>query len=121
MHLAFPHQGICRLAALQDDLICLPSKVASGMGNLGPLVLCTRVTNSLLLLDPSTLRGSHVDVNAYWRLPYKPLLTSRQMVEYVVLDIEPLGNQTKHYAMAEAQVAGARLARSSLCVWDTSF
>lgn len=41
---------------------------------------------------------------AYWRLPYRPLLTSRQLVEFVILDIEPLGPTTNRWALAEAQV-----------------
>jgi nonsense-mediated mRNA decay protein 3 len=31
---------ICR-----EDLICLSPRVAVGLGNLGPLVICTKVTN----------------------------------------------------------------------------
>ncbi|KAJ6867516.1 60S ribosomal export protein NMD3-like [Populus alba x Populus x berolinensis] len=42
---------ICR-----EDLICLPPRVAVGLGNPGPLVICTKVTNSIALLDPFTLR-----------------------------------------------------------------
>ncbi|KAJ6861588.1 60S ribosomal export protein NMD3-like [Populus alba x Populus x berolinensis] len=32
---------ICR-----EDLICLPPRVAVGLGNPGPLVICTKVTNT---------------------------------------------------------------------------
>jgi nonsense-mediated mRNA decay protein 3 len=41
---------------IQDDLICLPAKLASSLGGIGPLVLCTKVTNQITLLDPATLR-----------------------------------------------------------------
>lgn len=47
----------------------------------------------------------------YWRQPFQALLSSRQLVEYVVLDIEPLaapqGCGTSRYQLAEAQVARA--------------
>ena len=47
---------------LQDDLICLASRVAASAGNVGPLVLCTRVTNVLSVTDPSTLRFAQIEV-----------------------------------------------------------
>ena len=49
-------------ASLQEDLICLPAKLSSSNGGIGPLVLCTRVTNSIALTDPATLRQIHLDV-----------------------------------------------------------
>ncbi|CBI28630.3 unnamed protein product, partial [Vitis vinifera] len=48
---------ICR-----EDLICLPPKVAVSLGNLGPLVICTKVSNNIALLDPFTLRHSDAQV-----------------------------------------------------------
>ena len=48
---------------VQDDLICLPQRVANSLGSLGPIVLCTRVTSSLTLLDLNTLRTAQIDVS----------------------------------------------------------
>lgn len=36
--------------------MCLPAKLAASLGNIGPLVLVTRVTNAITLTDPLTLR-----------------------------------------------------------------
>jgi nonsense-mediated mRNA decay protein 3 len=47
---------------VQDDLLCLAPKVSSQFGGLGPMVLCTRVTNALVLTDPITLRAVSLDV-----------------------------------------------------------
>ena len=55
-------QTPCCSAGLQDDLVCIPQKMAGSTGNLGPLVLCTRVTNNITLTDPATLRSIHLDV-----------------------------------------------------------
>ncbi|KAF6250964.1 hypothetical protein COO60DRAFT_1678393 [Scenedesmus sp. NREL 46B-D3] len=74
----------------KDDLICLPAKLASSLGSLGPLVLCSRITNVLTLLDPTNLRTAHMEAPVYWRSPFQAMMSSRQLVEYVVLDIEPL-------------------------------
>lgn len=45
-----------------------------------------------------------MQANAYWRAPYTPMLGSRQLVEFVVLDIELLGPAHGKHALAEAQV-----------------
>ncbi len=42
--------------------MCLPPKLAERLGNLGPLVLCTRVASALTLLDPVTLRHTQLEV-----------------------------------------------------------
>lgn len=44
--------------------MCLPAKLAASLGNLGPLVLCTRVSAALTLVDPLTLRHAQVEVIA---------------------------------------------------------
>lgn len=74
----------------KDDLLCLPPKVAASHGGMSPLVLCTRVTNALTLTDPVSLRSAVLEGTAYWRSPFKALMNSRQLVEYIVLDIEIL-------------------------------
>ncbi|XP_004503106.1 uncharacterized protein [Cicer arietinum] len=100
---------ICR-----EDIICLPAKAAGTLGNIGPIVICTKVTNSIALLDPLTLKYGFLDADQYWRTSFKSLLTSRQLVEYIVLDIEVVSSRfgpsevtmggTK-YVLADAQVA----------------
>ncbi|WVZ22342.1 hypothetical protein V8G54_000886 [Vigna mungo] len=94
--------SICR-----EDLICLPPKVAVSLGNIGPIVICTKVTNSIALLDPFTLRHCFLDADQYWRTSFKSLLTSRQLVEYIVLDVEVVSSEVTiggtKYLLADAQ------------------
>ncbi|XP_065868596.1 uncharacterized protein [Euphorbia lathyris] len=95
---------ICR-----EDLICLPPEVRRNLGNLGPIVICTKVTNSIALLDPLTLRQAYLDADRYWKTSFKSLLTSRQLVEYIVLDVDITGPEVivggSKYVLADAQVA----------------
>ncbi|KAL5564421.1 hypothetical protein UlMin_027585 [Ulmus minor] len=95
---------ICR-----EDLICLPPKLALSLGNIGPLVICTKVTNSIALLDPITLGHCFLDADQYWRSSFKSLLNSRQLVEFIVLDVELVSSEVNiggsKYALADAQVA----------------
>lgn len=97
---------VCR-----EDLICLPPKVRIGLGNIGPLVICTKVTNSIALLDPRTLRHCFLDADQYWRSSFKSFVSSRQLVEYIILDVEPVHDSSEvyiggsKYLLADAQVA----------------
>ncbi|KAJ7968500.1 60S ribosomal export protein NMD3 [Quillaja saponaria] len=95
---------ICR-----EDLICLPPKVAANLGNLGPLVICTKVAKRIALLDPFTLRNCFLSADLYWRAPFKPMFTSRQLVKYIVLDVEPVSYEINvgatQYKLADVQVA----------------
>mmetsp|Transcript_18620 Transcript_18620/g.56214 ORF Transcript_18620/g.56214 Transcript_18620/m.56214 type:complete len:550 (+) Transcript_18620:224-1873(+) len=89
----------------KDDLVCLPAKLAASLGNLGPLVLCSRVSAALTLVDPLTLRHAQVEAGTYWHSPFRSLILPKQLVEFVVLDIELLGPTTSRHSLAEAQVA----------------
>ncbi|KAK6130538.1 hypothetical protein DH2020_035719 [Rehmannia glutinosa] len=95
---------ICR-----EDLICLPPEVAVGLGNLGPLVICNKVSNNLALLDPFALRQSFLNKDQYWSSSFKALLSSKQLVEYIVLDVEAVSREVDvrgvKYVLADAQVA----------------
>jgi hypothetical protein len=42
--------------------VCVPAKAAAALGGFGPLALCTRVSNTLTLTDPATLRAIQLDV-----------------------------------------------------------
>ena len=155
---------------VQDDLVCIPHKAAAALGGFGPLALCTRVSNTLTLTDPQTLRSIQMDVscfmlpsllllhapssvlaiaavcfsgwhgksrgsqcvraklfrtaqcllahvihhphlcqllsqaNQYWRQPFTPVLNSRQLAEFVVLDVELAGPPTGRFVLADVQV-----------------
>ena len=98
----------CELIPIcKDDLVALPVKLAKSIGNIAPLALCYRVGTSINLLDPNTLQTADVPSHIYWRTPFKTLADVRELVEFVVLDIEPLGNQTGRFHLAEATVARA--------------
>ncbi|KAI3990343.1 hypothetical protein MKX01_007328 [Papaver californicum] len=48
------------------------------LGNMGPLVLCTKISENIVLLHPLTLRMSYMVADQYWMIPFKTLLSSRQ-------------------------------------------
>ncbi|XP_058746745.1 uncharacterized protein LOC131619691 [Vicia villosa] len=93
---------ICR-----QDLIFLPPNVASSLGNIGPIVICTMVTNVITLFDPLTLTQCCLDGDMYWRAPFKSLLTREELVEYLVLDVKEVCSKVngKKFGLANAEVA----------------
>ncbi|KAF8475627.1 NMD3 family-domain-containing protein [Kalaharituber pfeilii] len=91
----------------KDDLVCLPIKLARSIGNIPPLVLCQKVANTLHLLDPNTLHTAELAVPVYWRQPFPTLADVQDLVEFIVLDIEPLGPVQAKYVLAEVEVARA--------------
>lgn len=97
----------------KDDLVCLPAKTAKSLGNIGQLVLCHKITNSLKFIDPISLQVADVPAEKYWRDPLPSLATIPEMIEFLVLDIEPTGRygtnaqggQNRRLEEADAQVS----------------
>jgi nonsense-mediated mRNA decay protein 3 len=101
----------------KDDLVALPPKLARSLGNISPLTLCYRVGTSINLLDPNTLQTADVPTPVYWRSPFKNLADVQELVEFIVMDIEPVGESKGRFFLAEVTVARA----SDLGVNDTTY
>lgn len=69
------------------------------------MTLCSRVGNSIHLLDPYTLQETDVQSNIYWREPFSALASVTDLVEFIVLDIEPTGQVRGKHVLADAEVA----------------
>ncbi|ORZ40245.1 RNA binding protein [Catenaria anguillulae PL171] len=88
----------------KDDLIVLPPKLAKSMGGMGQLVLCTRVANTLTVMDPNSLQAHEISAAQFWRTPFNALGNARHLTEYYVIDVEPSGLVRGKYALADVQV-----------------
>jgi nonsense-mediated mRNA decay protein 3 len=71
------------------------------------------VGNSLHLLHPSTLRSCEVVASTYWRAPFDSLATVSDLLEFIVLDVEPSGKTRGKWVLADAQVALSGAFRST--------
>jgi nonsense-mediated mRNA decay protein 3 len=108
----------CELVPIcKDDLVALPIKLAKQIGNISPLVLCYRVGTAVNLLDPNTLQVADLSTPIYWRTPFAPIADVQDLVEFIVMDIEPIGPQKGRFLLAEATIARA----SDLRVNDTTY
>ena len=98
----------CELLPIcKDDLVAIPIKMAKSIGNIAPLTVCYRIGTSVNLLDPTTLQTADLPASTFWRAPFKSLADVKELVEFVVLDIEPTGTQNGRFFGAEATVARA--------------
>ena len=91
----------------KDDLVALPIKLAKQIGNIAPLTICHRIGTSVNLLDPATLQTADVSTPIYWRSPFASLADVQELVEFVVMDIEPTNPpiQKGRFLLAEATIA----------------
>jgi len=95
---------VCR-----EDLICLPPKLRTSLGNVCPIVLCHKVSNLLHLVDVTTGANYEVNKETYGRTPFTAIANARQLVPFVVLDIShvPTNNNSyfSHFLIVDVQIA----------------
>ncbi|RYP53318.1 hypothetical protein DL768_001675 [Monosporascus sp. mg162] len=59
------------------------------------------------LLDPNTLQTADISSPIYWRAPFTALAEAPDLVEFIVLDCEPIGPTRGKWVLAEVQLARA--------------
>lgn len=88
----------------KDDLVCLPIPMAKQLGNISPLVLCSRIGTSVYFVDPNTLQTADLHPDIYWRAPFVSLADQPELVEFMVLNIEPTGPSKGRWLVADVEV-----------------
>lgn len=89
----------------KDDVLCLPPKLSAQLGGIGPIVLVTKVSISVTLIDPFTLQTAELSANSYWKHPFKALMSVKQGTEFFVLDIDKTNERKGKWCLADATVA----------------
>ncbi|XP_053382843.1 60S ribosomal export protein NMD3-like isoform X5 [Mercenaria mercenaria] len=72
----------------KDNIVCLPKKLAASLGNINPICVCYKVTQTVHLIDPNTLKVAEVSGQAYWRSPFVSLCSPKQLIEYMVMQVD---------------------------------
>jgi len=87
----FKHNHLIDIAPIcKDDLLILPKELAQKQSNINPLVLVKRVGAGIYVIDPITSERTDVNSEKYWRYSFHSMLSSRQLIKFVVLSVEPL-------------------------------
>lgn len=86
----FKHNYLIEIVPIcKDDLVLLPKELAAKQSNISPLVLVKRVGAELYMVDPRTAERTEINPEKYWRYSFNSLLTSRQLIKFVILSVEP--------------------------------
>jgi nonsense-mediated mRNA decay protein 3 len=91
----------------KDDLLALPIKLSKSLGNVSPLALVSRIGTTVQIIDPSTLQTADISAKEFSHAPFGNLADVKELQQFIVLEIEPLGPQNGHYKLAEATVSPA--------------
>ena len=65
------------------------------LGGVSQLMLCTRITAGIHLLDPISLKIVEVSGGTYFHHRFRSQVSAKQLTEYVVLDIEKVDSARK--------------------------
>ena len=52
-----------------------------------PLCLCYKVSNLLCFINPFTCQRAEINVEKFNNAPFRSIMTSKQLVEYTVLEV----------------------------------
>ncbi|KAG5192653.1 NMD3 family-domain-containing protein [Tribonema minus] len=105
----------------KGDLVVVPAGGGKGGGAAhlaGCVSLVANVTSVVQLLDPTTLRSAELTPDRFWRSPLTPLASASSLIEFTVLDVEPVRGAGVTAATAAAAggacvLAEAEVARSA--------
>lgn len=102
----------------KEDLVVLPKRVAKSQGfESNRLVLCSKIASTVHFMDPTTLKTTEITAANFWKSPFSSLASSKSMTEYMVLDVEPIGEGEGNLMLADITVARS----ADLGVNDTTY
>ncbi|KAJ1737704.1 ribosome-binding protein [Coemansia sp. RSA 1939] len=89
----------------KDDLVVMPKKMANALGQIAPLALCTRVGNSVHIIDVKTLQTAEVSGLTYWRQEnIRSIGGRRDLKQFYVMDVDPIGPRSGRFVLADITI-----------------
>lgn len=96
------------------DLVELPKKLTQQLGGTSPLMLVTKVSNSIYMVDVVDMKSYEIAAQVYWRYHFKAIAHMSHCQEFTVLDVQseadhggnPFTKQAQQgkWALCEAEV-----------------
>ncbi|XP_078041318.1 60S ribosomal export protein NMD3 [Augochlora pura] len=74
----------------RDSIVCLPRKLSHQLGGINSICLVYKMTNAIHLIDVGSGQIAEVNSTLYWRHSFNSICDPKQLVEYTVMDIEPI-------------------------------
>lgn len=110
----FKHNYLIEIVPVcKDDLISIPPSLARNLSDINPLCLVKTILGGIHVIDPRTGERQEISAEKYWRQSFTPLQSSRELVRFIVIDIEPILQDqratarkiSKKVSMAEVTIA----------------
>mmetsp|Transcript_38426 Transcript_38426/g.95583 ORF Transcript_38426/g.95583 Transcript_38426/m.95583 type:complete len:588 (+) Transcript_38426:183-1946(+) len=76
------------LPICKDDLLWLPRQTSVNLGHISPLCICCKISNVIHVVDPHTLQAGELQPKDYFARPFRAALSKKDLVEFVVLDVD---------------------------------
>ena len=90
----------------KDDLVYLPRNVQTKLGGVPPIMLVSKVTTAIHLVDPYTGRTTEVQGTEYWKYPFEAICSRKHLTEFTVLNVEQENGKIWNVEMARSQDLG---------------
>ncbi|XP_076749606.1 60S ribosomal export protein NMD3 [Xylocopa sonorina] len=74
----------------RDSIVCLPRKLSHQLGGINCICLVYKITNFIHLIDVSSGQIAELNATLYWRHAFNSICDPKQLIEYTVMDIEPI-------------------------------
>ncbi|KAL6268405.1 hypothetical protein P5V15_001540 [Pogonomyrmex californicus] len=79
----------------KNSVVCLPRKLTQQLGGINPICLVYRITNAVHLIDVSSGQIAELSSFIYWKYNFNSICNPKQLMEYIVMDIEPIKHQDR--------------------------
>ena len=76
----------------KHDLMAIPKTLANNIGTIPSLTVCDRIGTTIQVVDPLSGQTAEFDSIKYWKTPFRPFAVGKQLIECVVIDIQPCGD-----------------------------
>lgn len=109
----FQYTSVVEIVPLaRTDLVIVPKAVAPGKRQ--TLLLVSKLSSVVHLMDPLTLEHFELTSNRFWRQPFSPLVIAQQAVNFIVLCVDLVGRPGQETAKnADGLLAEVEIAKES--------
>jgi len=89
----------------KDNVVCLPKQLAHSLGGIGQICVVSKVAQSVHIMNPESCQFAEINATTYFKFPFKSLCTSKDLVEYTVMNIEPILQKDRNNFAGQGKVS----------------
>ncbi|XP_003704484.1 60S ribosomal export protein NMD3 isoform X1 [Megachile rotundata] len=93
----------------RDSVVCLSKKLSHQLGGINSICLVYKVSNSIHLIDVSTGQIAEINATLYWRHPFNSICNPKQLIEYIVMDIEPIKFKDRKFFPGQGSISSKHI------------